>query len=78
MDAAAFERCRRVRYGAELGALDQFGGYARSLVLGAFEGWRPADVFDLLSEVTAEDAADFLCETFSAQRLAMSVVRPEQ
>ena len=78
VDAGAFERCRRARYGAELSGLDQFGGYARSLVQGAFEGWRPAELFDLLTELTGEEAADFLCETITPRRLAMSVVRPGQ
>jgi len=76
VDTAAFERCRRARYGMELGALDQFGAYARALVRGAFEGWRPADVFTLLETITPEDAAGFICENLTAQRLAMSVVTP--
>ena len=74
VDTDAFERCRRARYGLELGALDHFSYYARALVQGAFEGWMPADIFSLLEELTAEDAAAFLCETLTADRLAMSVV----
>lgn len=73
VDAAAFERCRRARYGAELGGLDAFAAYARALVRGAFRGWRPADVFPLLESFTPEDAAGFLCENLTEQRIAMSV-----
>ena len=76
VDAAAFERCRRARYGAELGGLDQFSGYARSLVNGAFQGWGIDDVFAILAELTPEDAAGFLCENLNAGRTAMSVVAP--
>lgn len=76
VDAAAFERCRRARYGLELSGLDQFCSYARSLVQGAFDGWRPAELFGMLTELTAEDAADFLCETLTPSRLTMAVVRP--
>ena len=76
VDAAAFERCRRARYGAELSGLDRFSSYARSLAEGAFEGWRPAELFGILTELTAEDAAGFLCETLTPGRLAMAVVRP--
>lgn len=76
IDPAAFERCRRARYGRELSGLDQFGVYARTLTRGAFEGWRPADEFALLETLTAEDAAAFLCEYLAPDRLAMSVVRP--
>ena len=78
VDSDGFERCRRARYGAELNALDQFGSYARALVNGAFQGWRIDDVFSLLSELTAEDAAGFLCENLDPSRTAMSVVAPEK
>lgn len=74
VDSAAFERCRRARYGWELAGLDHFSGYAHALAQGAFEGWRPADVFPLLEELTPEDAGDFLCRALDPQRLAMSVV----
>lgn len=77
VDPETFERCRRARYGAELWALDHFSYYARILVRGAFEGWRPADVFPLLEDLTAEDAAVFLCRALAPQRLAMSVVAAE-
>ncbi len=77
MDAAAFERCRRARFGRELGALDQFSSYARALAAGAFDGWQIDRVFSLLSEFTPDDAAEFLCGNVAPPRLAMSVVRPE-
>lgn len=76
VDDVAFDRCRRARYGLELSALDQFSGYARSLVQGAFEGWRPAELFGMLSDLTPDDAAEFLCETITPRRLAMAVVKP--
>ena len=78
LDAAAFERCRRARYGTELGGLDQFGSYARALVRGAFDGWRPADVFTMLGEFTPEDAAGFICENLTERKIAMSVVSPSE
>ena len=76
VDAAAFERCRRARYGAELMGLDAFGAYARAMADGAFHGWTVDDVFTLLPELTAEDAAAFLCDNVTPQRTAMCVVRP--
>ena len=78
VDAAAFERCRRARYGTELGGLDRFASYARALVRGAFSGWQPADVFSLLQTFTPEDAAGFICENLTGQRLAMSVTAPSE
>ena len=76
VDSAAFERCRRARYGAELTGLDAFGSYARAMADGAFHGWTVEDVFTTLPELTADDAAAFLCENVTPQRMAMSVVRP--
>ena len=76
MDAAAFERCRRARYGLELGGLDRFSGYAGALYRGCMDGWNALDVFELLQGLTAEDAAAFLHANLTADRTAMSVVRP--
>ena len=78
LDPNAFTRCRRARYGGELAALDSFGAYARSLIQGSFDGWNPLDLFPVLEELTAEEAAAFLCETLSPERIALSVVRPAQ
>ena len=76
MDAAAFDRCRRARYGLELGGLDRFSGYAGALYRGCMDGWNALDVFDLLQGLTAEDAAAFLCSSLTPERTAMSVIRP--
>ena len=78
LDRAAFDRCRRARYGAELFALDQFALCARNRLSGLFGGWDAMDVFPLLEELEAEEAAAWLCENLSADRLAMSVVRPAE
>ena len=75
-DAAAFERCRRARYGMELGGLDRFSGYAGALFHGCMDGWNALDVFDLLQGFTAEEAAEFLCSAVTPERTAMSVIRP--
>ena len=76
LSETGFERCRRSRYGAELSALDQFGGAAYQRVQGCFGGWDPMDVFPLLEELDREEAAAFLCENFTPERLAMAAVRP--
>ena len=76
LDRNAFVRCCRARYGAELAGLDSFNSYARTLIQGSFGGWNALDVFPILEEITAEDAASFLCETLSPERIALSVVRP--
>ena len=78
LDRNAFELCRRARYGQELSALDQFRRYASALAKGSFRGWSPLEVFPLLTELTAEDAAGFLCESLSPSRLALTVVKPEE
>ena len=75
-DAAAFDRCRRARYGMELGGLDRFSGYAGALFRGCMDGWNALDVFDLLQGFTAEEAAEFLCSAVTPERAAMSVIRP--
>lgn len=76
LDQNAFLRCRRARYGRELLGLDQFGGYAQALIQSGFGGWDVMDVFRLLEEITAEEAAAFLCENLTPERLAAAVVRP--
>ncbi|MBR6115225.1 MAG: insulinase family protein [Oscillospiraceae bacterium] len=77
VDGAAFDRCRRARYGLQLGSLDRFSEYAGLLFRGCMRGWNPLDIFSMLGEITPEDAAAFLCENLRAERTAMSVIRPE-
>ena len=64
--------------GLELSALDRFQSYAHALAEGSFRGWNPLDAFSILSALTAEDAAAFLCESLAPERLALSVIRPAE
>ena len=74
--AAAFERCIRAHYGWNLCGLDYYSGYAGTLFRGCMSGWNSMDIFDVLRGISAEEAAAFLCENFTEERFAMSVVRP--
>ena len=76
LDEAYFSRCKKAFYGAELSALDSFGTIASALIRGQFDGWNVLDEYALLETLTAEDAAAFLCENLTPERIAMSVVRP--
>lgn len=76
LDEAYFDRCKKARYGSELSAFDQFSTVASAMFRGAFDGWNLLDEFAVLEELTNEDAAAFLCENLTPERLAMAVVRP--
>ena len=76
LDTAAFERCRRAKYGSMLTALDSFAGYAVSLAESRLDGWDALEAFNILETVTPAEAEAFLCENLVKERLAMSVIRP--
>lgn len=76
MDAAAFERCRRTKYGQMLSTLDFFSAYAVALSDGWLDGWDALDAFSVLETISVTDVEAFLCENLPRERLALSVIRP--
>ena len=73
-----FERAKRASLGARLRGLEDFESVCLSLVSGIFDGYSAMDAIAELSNITIADCERFLSETFSDERLAMVVFRPEE
>lgn len=76
LDKNALERCRRAMYGRRLTALDSFANYAISLAESRLDGWDSLGDFPLLGSIALAECEAFLCENFTRERMALSVIRP--
>ncbi len=74
--AERFSRLQKAARGNFIMALDSFFGLCHTQADGAFLGWDCMDAPAVLSSLTPEEAEAFLRDTFRADRLALSVVRP--
>ncbi len=74
--AERFSRLQKAARGNFIMALDSFSGLCHTQADGAFLGWDCMDAPAVLSSITPEEAEAFLKDTFRADRLAISVVRP--
>ena len=79
MDADALARFQRVNKAAQgnfITALDSLTGLCHTQADGHFCGWDRMEVPAISRELTPEDAEAFIHESFRADRLAISLVRP--
>lgn len=77
-DPVFFERQKKASLGGRIRALGNFSGLALSLVNGCFAGFQPLDSFALMESVTAGDAAAWVRDHLSPERLALSVIFPKE
>lgn len=71
----AVERAKRAYYGAQLRGLEDFSGLCIALAESAFSDYTPFDVFEVLTEITAEDCSAFIRDNITREHLAMSVIK---
>ena len=74
--AERFRRLQKAAQGNFIMALDSFSGLCHTQADGEFMGWDRMDDPAVLGELTPEEAEAFLKDTFRADRLAISTVRP--
>jgi predicted Zn-dependent peptidase len=72
----AFQRAKRLDFGARLRALGSFSSLCAELADGQFAGYDYLDAFHIVEEIRSDEVAHFITEHLAAQRLSMSVVRP--
>ena len=76
IDPALFDRIQKSIYGGRLRALDSPAGLAVSLAESVPDGVDPLDDLRLLETLTADEVSAFLRDSFPADAMAMSVIRP--
>lgn len=76
LDETLFENTRRAYYGSMLRVCGSFSALAQALVSGVFADYCPLDVFEELQSIRADEILAFISESFAAEKLALSVVRP--
>lgn len=78
LDRNAFERAKKASFGARLRSLEDFDSMCNALTEGAFSDYCSFDSFALLTEITAEECEKFILDTFAEDRLALSVLLPNE
>lgn len=77
LDAAGTERVRRAVYGARIRGLDDFEDLCYDMAQGCFGGYDALDAFELLPQIGADDCAAYIAENLTPERLALSVITPQ-
>lgn len=77
-DPALFERQKRACYGSRIRSLSSFRGLAVSMAEGCFAGFQPLDAFALMENISCGDAAAWVREHLTPERMAMSVIYPKE
>jgi predicted Zn-dependent peptidase len=75
-ERALFDRLKKTSIGNFLAGLDSVENICHTHAEGHFNGCLPFEYLDIISEITVEDAAAFIREAFSLERLAVSIVNP--
>ena len=75
-DPDRLRRTLRSDYGAFVRSLSSFHSLSSALCTADFCGYNMLDTFDMLGTVTAQEVRDFLAETISEERCAMSLITP--
>ena len=73
---ARFDRLQKAALGNFIMALDSLTGLCHTQADGQFCGWDRMEFPDLWRELTPQEAEAFIRESFQADRLAISVIRP--
>lgn len=76
VDSARFQKILRGNFGETLRGFDSFENIALLLVEGAFRGYDAYRFAELYRGITEEDVRTFIAENLTAERCALSVIRP--
>ena len=77
-DAELFRRSKRASLGARLRGLEDFESVCVSTVTGLFSGYCAFDAISLLGQVTKDECEQFVRETLSSERLAITIITPKR
>lgn len=78
LDNERFERSKRASIGSRLRALEDFESTCLSVVTGMFDGYDAFNSPAVLETVTKEECEQFLIETLTPDRLAISIITPKK
>ncbi len=78
IDPDLFERQKKASLGSRIRALTNFSGLAVSIVEGAFAGFQALDSFQILDQITCEEASEWVRNYLVPERMALSVVYPKE
>ena len=74
----AFERAKKASFGARLRGLEDFDNLCIALTESALSDYCSLDSFSLLSEITVGEREEFLIQNIDPDRLALSVLLPNE
>ncbi len=77
-DEALFERLRRSAFGRRLRELDSFEAICVRMCEGCFAGSEYYAFPQVYEDITAQQAAEFLAQTITPERMALSIVLPRE
>ena len=77
-DPQRFERAKRASLGARLRGLEDFENVCVATAEGVFSGYCVFDSLSLLGEVSRAECEQFVKETLSPERLAISIITPKR
>lgn len=76
LDLVRFENATKAQYGSMLRFLGSFSSIAQDLTEGAFGHYNPLDAFRLIETITLADVLEFIKDSLSPEKLALSVINP--
>ena len=77
LDEKRFKRVKNATVGSMIFALEDFDNMAVNLAHSAFYGYNTLDAHTPAADVRMEECAEFIAENLTAEKLAMSVIRPQ-
>ncbi len=77
-DESLFLRLKKAALGDEIRALNSLYGVCNRQMTGHFENYDPMDSIKIIEEFKASDIAQFIGNSLSPEKLALSVVRPSK
>ena len=78
LDEEQFARLKKAAIGEQLRGLDSFRDLCYTMAQGYFRGYDPFEACQLIERIRADEAANFLREHLTADRLALSIVSKGQ
>ena len=77
-DEALFQRLKKAALGDEIRAFNSLYGICNRQMTGHFEDYNPMDSIKIMEEFKASDIVEFIGNSLSPEKFALSVVRPSK
>ena len=76
LNKTLFENARKAYFGSQLRVLGSFSALSQTLSNGAFADYRPLDAFEEINRIGLSDVQNFIVQSLTSEKLALSVVSP--